>query len=81
MGSERLAFVLATAVALLLSGPAKAADEACKREMSQRIKICGEECRGRAVAATDIGDPNNNILFGCIKKCAQDMTLQRQVCQ
>lgn len=75
-----------TAAALFLalaasSEPARAADEACKQAMSEQIKTCAEACRTRALAATDIKDPNNNILFGCIKKCAQDMALQRQVCQ
>ena len=49
--------------------------------MSERIKICAESCRQRALAATDVKDPNNNILFGCIKICAQNMALQMQVCQ
>ncbi|WP_158809159.1 hypothetical protein [Beijerinckia sp. L45] len=49
--------------------------------MSNHIKVCAEACRDRALAATDIKDPNNNILFGCIKICAQNMALQMQVCQ
>ena len=49
--------------------------------MSERIKICAEDCRQKALAATDVKDPNNNILFGCIKICAQDMALQMQVCR
>jgi hypothetical protein len=60
--------------------PAQAADEACKRQMSDHIKVCAEACRDRALAATDVKDPNNNILFGCIKICAQNMALQMQVC-
>jgi hypothetical protein len=60
--------------------PAHAADETCKRQMSERINSCAEACRQRALAATEIKDPNNNILFGCIKICAQNMALQMQVC-
>jgi hypothetical protein len=60
---------------------ARAADDECKRQMSDRIKICAEDCRQKALAATDVKDPNNNILFGCIKICAQNMALQMQVCR
>lgn len=77
----RLALLGGLTAAMLSAGAARAADEECKRLMSDRIQVCAEACRGRALAATDIKDPNNNILFGCIKKCAQDMALQRQVCQ
>ncbi len=77
----RFRLALAATCCLGLAAPAHAADEECKRLMSGRIKICAEDCQRRALAATDIKDPNNNILFGCIKKCAQDMALQMQVCR
>jgi hypothetical protein len=77
------AWTLACAALCLLAAAPKAhaTDEECKRIMSGRIKICAEDCQRRALAATDIKDPNNNVLFFCIKKCALDMTMQRQVCQ
>ena len=77
--SKSAAALLAALCLIGFSMPSRA-DEECKRIMSGQIKICAEDCQRKALAATDIKDPNNNILFLCIKKCAQDMTLQRQVC-
>ena len=68
-------------LAPFLTSRAWAADEECKRIMSGRIKVCADDCQRKALAATDIKDPNNNILFLCIKKCAQDLALQGQLCQ
>ena len=49
--------------------------------MAERIKVCAEDCRTRALAATKIEDPDNNVLFLCIKKCAQEMAMHGQMCR
>jgi hypothetical protein len=79
--SPPVALTLAFAGLVVVSSQAHAVDDACKQAMSARIKVCAEDCRQRALTATDIKDPNNNILFGCIKICAQNMALQMQVCR
>lgn len=73
--------ILAAAAILPAAVPAHAVDEACKHMMSERVTACAEACRRRALAATNIQDPNNNVLFGCIKICAQNMALQMEVCR
>jgi hypothetical protein len=72
---------LAAACLLALVTPIRAADEDCKQAMAGRIKICAEDCRNQALASTKIEDPNNNVLFLCIKRCARDMAMQMQVCR
>ena len=48
--------------------------------MAARINVCAEDCRSQAIASTKIEDPNNNVLFLCIKRCAQEMAMQMHVC-
>ena len=71
---------LAAACLLALTAPVRAADEDCKRAMAARINVCAEDCRSQALASTKIEDPNNNVLFLCIKRCAQEMAMQTHVC-
>ncbi|MDR3462199.1 MAG: hypothetical protein P4L76_07785 [Beijerinckiaceae bacterium] len=72
---------LVAACLLALAAPIQAADDDCKAAMAERIKLCAEDCRTRALAATKLEDPDNNILFLCIKRCARDMAMHGQMCR